>query len=132
MPLAGMPARSATENVGLQGALVPASTITEESNMGDIQTGAGNHEDAEFGLSEGSGGGSGMDFPCPFCGATCEHIRGYGFGAPALGAYTYCGSEPCGKLIEFAPDLEGLDEATAARIQKQADEWRATVPTSEQ
>jgi hypothetical protein len=102
--------------------------------MGDLPTGAGDHEDTERGLSRGGGGGTDVDCgpACPYCGFKGEHLSGYGFAAGSLGAYTYCGNEDaCGKLIEFGPDLEGLDDETAASITAKVDAWRASLPVSE-
>jgi hypothetical protein len=50
---------------------------------------------------------------CPKCGSN-EHITGYGLACGPMGAYTIC--EGCDALLEFAPDLEGLDDETAKRI----------------
>lgn len=100
--------------------------------MGNVPTGTGDHEDAEHGLSGGGGGGTDVDQgpACPYCKFSGEHFSGYGFAAGGLGAYTYCGNEEkCGKLIEFMPDLEGLDDETAKEITAKTDAWRASLPS---
>jgi len=50
---------------------------------------------------------------CPKCGSN-EHISGYGFGVGPLGSYTVC--EGCDEVLEFEPDVEGLDEERANRL----------------
>lgn len=58
---------------------------------------------------------------CPKCGST-EHTVGYGLAAGPMGTYTFC--DGCDALIEFWPDLEGLNEADVERIQAITEEWR--------
>ena len=55
---------------------------------------------------------------CPKCGSK-EHSTGYGLAAGPMGAYTFC--DGCDVLLEFTPDLEGLDDERAARIQARVD-----------
>ena len=61
---------------------------------------------------------------CPFCGSR-EHTTGYGLAAGPLGAYTFC--DECDELLEFSPDLSGLNEEDVGRLQAQAEELRARV-----
>lgn len=61
---------------------------------------------------------------CPYCKYEGEHVRGYGFAGPSLGAYTYCGNDDCGKLLEFCPDLEGLVDEAAEEIMVRVRAWQ--------
>ena len=54
---------------------------------------------------------------CPKCGSN-DHISGYGLACGPMGSYTICNS--CDALLEFCPDLEGLDDERATRIQESA------------
>lgn len=60
---------------------------------------------------------------CYKCGGN-EHTAGFGFAAGPLGSYTIC---ECGALLEFVPDLDGLDEQTVAKIQTEVADWLATL-----
>lgn len=51
--------------------------------------------------------------PCPKCGSR-KRIQGYGFAAGGLSAYEYCTAQKCGTLLGYHPDVDGLDETTAA------------------
>lgn len=50
---------------------------------------------------------------CPKCGSN-EHTCGYGLAAGPMGSYCFC--DGCDVLLEFTPDLQGLDVETANRI----------------
>lgn len=47
---------------------------------------------------------------CPKCKST-DHTQGYGLAAGPMGAYTFCNS--CDELIDFTPDLDGLEGTEA-------------------
>lgn len=50
---------------------------------------------------------------CPKCGSN-EHTSGYGLAAGPMGGYTFC--DGCDALLEFSPDLQGLDVQTCNKI----------------
>ena len=71
---------------------------------------------------------------CPKCGSN-EHTSGYGLACGPMGMYTICNG--CDALLEFCPDLEGLDDEHAARIvasteKALAETWGAALSQGEQ
>ncbi len=50
---------------------------------------------------------------CPKCGSN-KHSSGYGLAAGPMGGYVFC--EGCDSLLEFSPDLQGLDMETCNKI----------------
>ena len=65
------------------------------------------------------------DIPCPKCGYSEEHYRGYGLAAGPMGCYTFCGK--CNTLLEFSPDLDDLSEEAVKRIQEWAEKQHKSV-----
>lgn len=67
---------------------------------------------------------------CPKCGSK-DHTSGYGLAAGPMGGYTFC--DGCDELLEFSPDLEGLDLETANKIiegynKKMEEVWGTNYP----
>lgn len=50
---------------------------------------------------------------CPKCGSN-NHTCGYGLAAGPMGSYCFC--DGCDELLEFSPDLQGLELEEANRI----------------
>ena len=44
-----------------------------------------------------------IPYDCPHCGGK-EAYQGYGFAAGALGAYTICANDACGRVLEHFED----------------------------
>jgi hypothetical protein len=65
--------------------------------------------------------GNDMSDKCPLCGSK-NITSGYGYAGGPLGAYTFCDDH--NELIEYTPDLEGLDEEECLRLTEMADKWR--------
>jgi hypothetical protein len=61
---------------------------------------------------------------CPFC-ESDNWTGGYGYAYGPLGSYTTC--EDCEELIDFNPDVSGLAEDEAKRLQEDTERWRAEM-----